>query len=177
MTVTSAELTVLGLVVEHPRHGYDLEQVIEQRGIRQWTDIGFSSIYYVLTKLEKRGLVEAAKAPEGRSGPTARRVFQATAAGRQVAAAAVASFLADPHPVSHPILVGLANLPLVSEQAYTEALHSRLRRLDTRIAAVREAERAQAPLPRPAREVFSYSLRLLEAERSWLAERVPVSDA
>ena len=56
--LTASELTVLGLLVEHPRHGYDLERVIEQRGIRQWTDIGFSSIYYVLSKLEKRGLVE-----------------------------------------------------------------------------------------------------------------------
>nr|MBA3799931.1 PadR family transcriptional regulator [Geodermatophilaceae bacterium] len=46
MDLTPSELTVLGLIVERPRHGYDLEQVIEQRGIRQWTDIGFSSIYY-----------------------------------------------------------------------------------------------------------------------------------
>ena len=53
--LTPAELTVLGLIVEQPRHGYDLEQVIEERGIRQWTDIAFSSIYYVLAKLEKRG--------------------------------------------------------------------------------------------------------------------------
>ncbi len=64
--LTPAELTVLGLIVEQPRHGYDLEQVIEERGIRQWTDIAFSSIYYVLAKLEKRGRVGAADG--GRSG-------------------------------------------------------------------------------------------------------------
>ncbi|MEX1908081.1 PadR family transcriptional regulator [Janibacter sp. Y6] len=173
MELTSAELTVLGLIVEHPRHGYDLEQVIEQRGIRQWTDIGFSSIYYVLAKLEKRGLIEAA---EGRSGVKSRRVFQATAEGRQIAADEAVAFIADLRAVPYPVLVGLANLPLVSERAYDEALRSRLIQLEARIASVMEAERSQAPLPRPAREVFSYSLSLLEAERSWLAERVQVSD-
>src|SRR3546814_11724527 len=83
MELTPSELTVLGLIVEQPRHGYDLEQVIEERGIRRWTDIGFSSIYYVLAKLEKRGLVDA---DEGRSGAKSRRGFQDTVEGWRDAA-------------------------------------------------------------------------------------------
>jgi len=78
--------------------------------------------------------------------------------------------------VPHPVLVGLANLPLIPEASYDEALRSRLTQIEARIASVKETQRSQAPLPRPAREVFSYSLSLLEAERSWLAERVQVSD-
>ncbi|GAA4766561.1 PadR family transcriptional regulator [Microbacterium gilvum] len=169
MELTAAELTVLGLVIEEPRHGYDLEQVIAQRGIRQWTDIAFSSIYYVLAKLEKRGLVEAGG---GRSGARSRRVFQATAAGRRMAADEAFSSIAELRTVPYPVLVGIANLPLLSEAAYDDALCSRLTELEARIGSVRDAERSQAPLPRPAREVFSYSLSLLEAERSWLAARV-----
>jgi DNA-binding PadR family transcriptional regulator len=176
MDVTQAELTVLGLLTEEPRHGYDLERVIEQRGIRQWTDIGFSSIYYLLAKLERRGLVVAettdAAGPAG-SGSKARRVFRATDEGRAVAAREALASIAELRRVPHPVLVGLANLPLIADADYDEALRTRLARLDARITAVREAEQAQEPLPRPAREVFSYSLRLLEAERSWLAERVP----
>ncbi|QBJ95994.1 PadR family transcriptional regulator [Rhodococcus sp. ABRD24] len=172
MGLTAAELTVLGLVVEQPRHGYDLEQVIEQRGIREWTDIGFSSIYYVLTKLEKRGLVSA---EEGRSSARSRRVFRATEEGRHAAASEALAYVAVLRSVPHPVLVGLANLPLLSEQSYDDALRSRLTQIDARIASVMNAEQRQAPLPASAREVFSYSLCLLEAERSWLAERVQVS--
>ena len=150
--LTASELTVLGLLVEHPRHGYDLERVIEQRGIRQWTDIGFSSIYYVLSKLEKRGLVEVG---EGRSGARSRRVFQATAEGRRVAAAEAVALIARLRMVPHPILVGLANLPLIPEAYYNEALRSRLTQIEARIASVKETQRSQTPLPRPAREVFS----------------------
>ena len=57
MDLTPAELTLLGLLVEKPRHGYELEEVIAERGMREWTEIGFSSIYYLLTKLRDRGLI------------------------------------------------------------------------------------------------------------------------
>ena len=32
--MTNAELAILSLVVETPRHGYEIEQVIEERGMR-----------------------------------------------------------------------------------------------------------------------------------------------
>lgn len=173
VSMTAAELTVLGLVVEQPRHGYDLEQVIEQRGIRNWADVGFSSIYYLLTKLAKRGLIAA---DDDRAGPTSRRVFHATADGRAAAAAQAVDYLSEARPVPYPVLVGLANLPLLSDGDYADALRRRLIGLDARIAAVRAAAHTQHPLPRAAEEVFSYSLHLLDAERSWLAERVGGSD-
>ncbi|KAA9143505.1 PadR family transcriptional regulator [Microbacterium lushaniae] len=173
MELTPAELTVLGLIVERPQHGYELEQVIEQRGIRQWTDIGFSSIYYLLAKLEKRGLVEAAHAS---GGAKARRVFRATARGRDAAARGARALIAEASPVPHPVLAGIANLPLLAEHEYAAALGARLVHLDARIAAVEAAERAQQPLPMAASEVLSYSLSLMQAERSWLAARAQVSD-
>lgn len=173
MELTAAELTVLGLIIERPRHGYDLERVIEQRGIRQWTDIGFSSIYYLLTKLEKRGLL---RVPEAPAAAKSRRVFHATRRGREVAARDALALIERARPVAHPLLVGLANLSLLSEREYTRALRTRLAQVEARLAAVQAARRAQAPLPRPALEVFSYSLSLLEAERQWLAGRAQVPD-
>lgn len=171
MELTPAELTILGLVIERPQHGYDLEQTIEQRGIRQWTDIGFSSIYYLLTKLEKRGLVQVSQTP---TGPTSRRIFHATLEGRDAAARSALACISAARPVSQPLLVGIANLPLLTEREYAEALRARLAQLDARIAAVEEVERSRTPLPLAAREVFSYSQSLMKAERSWLAARVQV---
>ena len=175
MELTPSELTVLGLIIERPRHGYDLEQVIQRRGIRQWTDIGFSSIYYLLTKLEQRGLVQV---PEARAAAKSRRVFHATRAGRRTAARTASALIEEVRPVPHPLLVGVANLPLLAAGEYARALRARLAQIEQRIAAVRAAQQAQAPLALPAREVFSFSLSLLEAERSWLAGRVqmPMTD-
>ncbi|MFT3861001.1 PadR family transcriptional regulator [Micropruina sp.] len=173
MELTPSELTILGLVIEHPSHGYDLERVIEQRGIRQWTDVGFSSIYYLLAKLEKQDLVQGS---ETAPGAKARRVFHATAKGKEVAARDTYAYIAEATPVAQPFLVGIANLPLLTEHEYARALHTRLAQIDTRIATLRDAQQAQTPLPLAAREVFSYSLSLMEAERSWLAARARVSD-
>ncbi|MFC3499765.1 PadR family transcriptional regulator [Micromonospora krabiensis] len=171
MELTPAELTVLGLVVEQPQHGYDLERAIEQRGIRQWTDIGFSSIYYLLTKLEQRGLVVVGEAPPAAKS---RRVFHATAEGRRVAARNALAFIAEARPTPLPVLVGVANLSLLTAQQYEQALRTRLVQLETRIAAVQAAQQARTSAPLAAREVFSYSLNQMEAERQWLTTRVQV---
>jgi DNA-binding PadR family transcriptional regulator len=171
--LTAAELTVLGLVVERPQHGYDLEQVIEHRGIRQWTDIGFSSIYYLLAKLEARGLLHVPEAP---AAAKSRRVFHATAEGRDVAARNALNLIAEPTPVAYPLLVGVANLSLLAEREYVRALRTRLARIEARIAAVQAARQAQGSLPLAAREVFSYSLSQLRAERQWLVRRAQVRD-
>ena len=39
------ELLILGLISEMPRHGYEIERVIAEREMREWTRIGFSSIF------------------------------------------------------------------------------------------------------------------------------------
>ena len=45
--MTNAEFAILSLIFELPRHGYEIEKTIEKRGMREWTEIGFSSIYYL----------------------------------------------------------------------------------------------------------------------------------
>ncbi len=42
---------------EEPSHAYDIEKMIEKVNARQWMDIGFSTIYTILKKLEDKGLV------------------------------------------------------------------------------------------------------------------------
>ena len=97
--MTNAELAILSLVVEQPRHGYHIEQTIVQRNMRDWTDVGFSSIYYVLGKLETAGLVISKREPAPRSGP-ARRVYSATDEG--VAAMHQEALKAIAGPASRP---------------------------------------------------------------------------
>ena len=55
------EELILGILAEQPHHGYQIEKLIVDRGMRKWTDVGFSSIYYVLEKLEKKGLAKKRK--------------------------------------------------------------------------------------------------------------------
>jgi len=105
--VTDAELAVLGLLAEQPRHGYDIDRTIEHRGMREWTAIGFSSIYYLLDKLTKRGLVRAVA--DGAS--TRRAVCELTDQGRDVVCAESLDALDTLAPVHARVLLGIANSP------------------------------------------------------------------
>ena len=118
--MTNAELAILSLVAERPRHGYEIENVIEERGMRDWTEIGFSSIYYLLKKLEKEGLV-AGQLEEAARGP-ARKVYSATQVGHQALRAGLLDALSVPRPRRSPLQLGLANLPGIPPAQVTLAL-------------------------------------------------------
>src|SRR5258708_36440102 len=91
-TMTDAELAILSLLSEGPSFDSDLNVAIDERGIRKWTAIGYSSMYYVLAKLERQGLVE-------RTGDESeRRRYQISPAGGCVLQTAVADLLRTPHP-------------------------------------------------------------------------------
>lgn len=165
--LTPAELTVLGLLVEQPRHGYELEEVITLRGMREWTEIGFSSIYYLLGRLRDRCLITEVDPPPAGRGK-ARRVFAATDDGRAECAAAAEALIAEVRPLFPPLLVGLANQPVVPADRLRAALDARATALDEQLARVRAAAQAQLGAPPFVRAIFDHSLRLLDAERAWL---------
>lgn len=165
MDLTPAELTLLGLLVEKPRHGYELEEVITERGMREWTEIGFSSIYYLLTKLRDRGLVAETGGP---AHGKARKVFAPTQDGFQACAAAAEEAIATVHPVFPRVLVGLATQPVIPPARLRAALDRRADALAEKIAQVRTAARQEAP---PfVRAIFDYSLGQLETEHAWLTK-------
>lgn len=55
--MTQIEVILLSLLCDKDYYGYEFEVVIEQRNMRGWTNIGFSSIYNSLNKLEKNGYI------------------------------------------------------------------------------------------------------------------------
>ncbi|HEX2131620.1 MAG TPA: GyrI-like domain-containing protein [Actinophytocola sp.] len=162
--LTDGELTVLGLLVEQPRHGYDLERVIEERGVRAWTALGFSSIYYVLDKLARRGLIEATNAP---SSAKSRVPYRATALGHDLCAAATRDALATLTPMRARVLIAMANSPGLPDADVVTGLTRRLDALREQLADVRTARARQEPLPAAASAIFDYSEAMLRADAGW----------
>ncbi|MEU6237072.1 GyrI-like domain-containing protein [Kitasatospora sp. NPDC047058] len=166
--LTAAELTLLGLLVEQPRHGYELEAVIAERGMREWTEIGFSSIYYLLTKLRERGLITQTDASRP-GGAKARKVYTATAEGRRACSVAAEEAIAELRPVFPRLLVGLANQPAVDPERLIAALDRRAGALAAQIEHVRRAAADERHAPEFVRAIFDHSLGQLSAEQSWLS--------
>lgn len=170
--LTDAELLLLGLVAEMPRHGYELDQVIQQRGMREWTQIGFSSIYFVLGRLQKLGLV-AAKKPAGRkAGSKARKVYTVTPAGRRVLAAQTVAALREVRPARSSVLLGMINWPALQRGPALAALEARGRTINAELARLGAIQVEQQPLPDYVEALFDYALGQLRAEAEWVARTV-----
>ena len=123
--VSNAELALLSLLAEQPRHAYEIEQVLEERNMRDWTEIGFSSIYRLLSKLEAAGwLSSQLQPPEGR-GP-ARKVYQLTPAGKKAWQDAALHNLAEPERKFSSFLLGLDNLCALPPTEVQQAIRKNL---------------------------------------------------
>src|SRR6266550_1455860 len=80
----SAELLILSLVEDQPRHGYDLSKLIEARsdGVLSFR---VASLYPMLYRLEKRGWIHGRWIEK--AGQRRRRYYRLTPAGKKILAA------------------------------------------------------------------------------------------
>ncbi|MEC9247129.1 PadR family transcriptional regulator [Nitratireductor rhodophyticola] len=164
VNLTDAELLLLGLVAEMPRHGYELEQIIDSRGMREWTQVGFSSIYFVLGKLEKSGLV-AAEVPRGAK---ARKTFCITPSGREVLCEQTIAALGAYRPTFSSLLLGMVHWTVLSRDEALGALETRLSSVDAELERLERVRRQRQPMPDHVESLFDFSTGQLNAERSWI---------
>ncbi|NJR12482.1 PadR family transcriptional regulator [bacterium] len=168
--MTDAELTLLSLLAEGPRYGYELQHLVEERGLREWLSIGFASIYYLLNKLEKQSVVSSSLQLDGRGA--ARKRYTLTDAGRGILQTAIANRLRQPRTPGSGFELGLANLHVLKPtQVYRVLLHHRddLRGQFEHIslAWTRHKARAQT-IDTNVLALYTHSIAMLQAEIAWL---------
>ena len=80
----SAELLILSLVEDQPRHGYDIGNLIERRS-QGTLKFNVASLYPLLYRLERRGWIQGRWVEK--AGQRRRRYYRLTAEGKKVLAA------------------------------------------------------------------------------------------
>jgi DNA-binding PadR family transcriptional regulator len=162
--MTDAELAILSLLVEKPRTDQSLHAEIEERGLRRWTAIGVSSMYYVLEKLEKQGLVQPI--PD----ETPNRMWKITTAGYAVLQTAVADLLSTPHSHARGFELGLANLHVLKPSQVRAALANYRQDLVGR--ATRADQELKKELAGSAAfqttALYSHNVAMYQAELKWI---------
>ena len=183
--LTPADLVVLGLLLERPMHGYEVNQELALREVRDWAGVSRPQVYYSLRKLADAGHIgpapgRAAGAERGSAergsaeGGPERRVYGVTAAGRRAYAAALArpewATQRPPPPfLTWLVLATHADAAVRARQlarrrAFLEAEAARER---TTLAAIRTNT---GPTFAVAALVVSLTIRQFEAELAWLGE-------
>ncbi|NMC45757.1 MAG: PadR family transcriptional regulator [Chloroflexi bacterium] len=167
--LTNSELVIIGLVAEAPKYGYQIEQNIVQRGMREWTEIGFSSIYYLLNKLEEGAFLDSQRRVEGER--PARKIYTLTEQGWQAYREAVRARLTSPRPRTEDFDLGLANMLVLEHAEVVQALRSYQSGLQEKLVQVKGKYESDggAQLAVPARELFQHAIALMSAELEWIA--------
>jgi DNA-binding PadR family transcriptional regulator len=168
--MTNKEMAVLGLLLEGSRHGYQIENDIEDRGMREWTEIGFSSIYYLLNKLLDNGWAQSHLEESGEGPP--RKVYAITGAGVRALQDAVARRLSAPTPFTGEFDLALAYAAVLDTEAVLDSLaayRDRLRDDLVRVQGKWDAQR-QDGLPAHVNALFDHSLHTIRAKLAWVEQ-------
>jgi len=174
--INEREAAVLGLLCENPQYGYTIEKIIEERGMRHWTDIGFSSIYYVLKRLERRNLVVSSC--EHQKDKPSRKVYTITPEGKRMMKEKVRCLLSTNPRIASPFDLGIVHLPLLTKEENIACLKERVRALDRAIEHIRthHARHIQAGKPYFVCATSDRVLAHLCTEKGWVEQFIQEVD-
>ncbi|WP_407355202.1 PadR family transcriptional regulator [Methanolobus sp. WCC5] len=168
MTISSKEVALLGLVYEKPKHAYEIENDIKERDMRYWTDISMSSVYKLLNKLEKNGLLES----EIRLSENniSQKIYKITPQGKYVLKDGVRELVSAWQPSKYPVDVALSNLTLLNKTDAVQSLNSYSKSLDEMIEYYKALEKSLQDHACDLSYVQLATRRicLLRAEKEWI---------
>lgn len=165
---TDAELAILSLLAEQPMHGYQIEQTIEERGMREWVEMGFSSIYYLLNKLKKAGLLVSKLMKGAGKGPV-RQIYSLTPAGREAWQNAALNAISTPNRAFSNFQLGLSNIRALDPVAVKNALQNYRGSLSEARDRIQAKLNAYGPgVPFEATILFDLSLTQITCELNWV---------
>jgi DNA-binding PadR family transcriptional regulator len=170
--MTDAELAILSLLAEKPNYDHDLNRMIDSRGMRRWAAIGSSSMYYVLEKLEKQGLVRQVSLFEGK------RLFEISPAGIGVLQTAVVDLLANTHAHDKSFELGLVSLHVLSPQQVRSALNNRMQDITSTLNRMQQQlEQARGENSFQTEAYFSHRVAMAQAELQWITSFIGAWEA
>ena len=160
--VVMLDFAILGLLLEGPRHGYELKRALGELGF--WK-VSFGSLYPALRRLEKRGAIEAT------GGTGRRKAYAITDSGMETFDTLLQ---ADPDAseTERAFQVRLAFLGHLPKERRVKVLEDRRTRLSQQLKTAREtlvdARSARKNTDRYRLALMEHAMRSTEADIAWL---------
>ncbi len=164
--MTHGETIILRLLQTRNYYGYQLDSIIEENRMREWADIGFSSIYSILTKLEKKGFVSSHF--EKVHGSPRRKVYEITASGGKALLKEVKRLLRQPKTRKDDFTVGIVASDVLTDREFEDAI------AEYKAYLLQQGEKLEARLPEAAQKKERVALaiqrmkHLVDAEINWV---------
>ncbi|GAP22410.1 PadR family transcriptional regulator [Leptolinea tardivitalis] len=165
--LSNLDYVLLMLAAEKPVYGYQMEQIIKERGIRVWTNIGFSSIYHGLNKLENGGFLQSQN--ESDVDRPNRKIYSLTAAGKEILHEETLQRLASPRLHTGDFDLALCCLPILTKKEIRKSLEFLKETLAERIREVENKKACQELSSSPhVTLLFDHNLHAMKSEYEWV---------
>jgi PadR family transcriptional regulator PadR len=166
--LTQIEIILLALLYEKDRYGYEIESVIEERNMRNWTKIGFSSIYNSLKNLEKKELIGSRY--EAEYGSPARKVYYLDDTAKAFVYEIIKSVIHSPNRVYSEFSIGMAFSHLLTKEEVYECLVKYRESLEKRKEVIIQNYTKEPTIQGHihVNALFTHPLKLIEAEMDWI---------
>lgn len=157
---------VLGLVAEYPCHGKDINKRIEERGMRNWTAIGKSSIYGVLKTLKRKGLLDSWVEEEDNRIV---KIYQLTSKGEDALNKRTYKILSEYDGKNDPdFYVAFSMLPGIPQEVRIEAFTKSLIKLKENKKELEEKLKEIADMPINVTGLFIHPIKILQTDIEFL---------
>ncbi len=166
--MTQIEIILLSLLCDKNYYGYEFETVIEQRNMRGWTNIGFSSIYNSLNKLEKNG--QLVSKYEKEYGSPKRKVYSIKDETKVIVKDQIINMISEYNSNPSEFDIGMLFSYLITKEQLNKALIIHKENLIIRkVFLLKRYEQHPTALKRPhIKALFERPLAFIEAEISWV---------
>jgi len=168
MKSSKLKIIILGILDKQSCHAYKIEKIIEKEQLREGVNIGFSTIYSVLKKLEDQSLLESKKVEQDNSPP--RKVYHLNQAGRNYLKNLLETNLSQTENKLSNFEIALHYSDSLSKKELQESLQKYKKDLNTRIKHIIKKLTQLSAEEKHKKDILNRSLRMLRAEQEWLKE-------
>jgi DNA-binding PadR family transcriptional regulator len=163
-------LAVMALLYERPMHPYEMVTVMRERGKHESVRLRYSSLYSVVSALEREGLIVPKETVREGRRPE-RTIYEITGAGREEFLTWLRDLLREPVKEYTQFAAGLSYLPGLPPEEAMALLEERVGRLEAETGEMSsrlDDAREQYNLPRLFVVESEHELMLREAELEWV---------
>jgi DNA-binding PadR family transcriptional regulator len=167
-------LAVMALLYERPMHPYEMVTLMRERGKHETVRLRYSSLYSVVSALEREGLIVARETVREGRRPE-RTIYEITGAGREEFLTWLRELLREPVKEYTQFAAGLSFLAGLPPEEAIALLRERVGRLEEDTKEMRsqlDAAMEQYNLPRLFLVESEHELMLREAELGWVRDLV-----
>jgi DNA-binding PadR family transcriptional regulator len=172
-------LAVMALLYERPMHPYEMVSTMRERGKHESVRLRYSSLYSVVSALEREGLIVPRETEREGRRPE-RTIFEITGAGREEFLNWLRELLREPVKEYTQFAAGLSFLPGLPPEEVVALLKERVRRLEAETGEMRsrlDDAMERYDLPRLFLVESEHELMLREAELGWVRKIVEEIEA